>query len=395
MRMQSKLTVGYVLIGLVSCLTVVFIARQLIRSDFEEYVLQEEFALFRADLADYAARHGGLERALHIEPFSTFATPLEASRRWQGQPFRFLVMDQAGALLFPAGPYKAGEIVPGGVLAEAVPVTVDGRVVALAAHIGEERLVRDDVRFLGTADMALAVGAGCAMVLTALLGLAFAWRQGRPAHRLVESVRDVGTADGGGHCVELGTDDELAEMAEVYNAMSDELARCRVELGELAVLDPQTELYNRRHFDEQARQFFESAKRYEQPLSLVMGDLDLFRGLNEQFSREVGDMVLEKVAELFTRHTRKSDVVARYGGEEFVVLFTNTTRDKAAIACENIRRAVEAYPWDEFHPDLKVTISMGLADNTGLDSASAMVARAGQFLTSAKADGRNRLAGTE
>jgi diguanylate cyclase (GGDEF)-like protein len=88
-------------------------------------------------------------------------------------------------------------------------------------------------------------------------------------------------------------------------------------------------------------------------------------------------------------------VVARYGGEEFVVLFTNTARDKAAIACENLRRAVEEYPWEEFHPGLKVTLSMGLADNQDMGSASSMIVRADQYLSAAKAGGRNRLAGAE
>ncbi|MGE4421638.1 MAG: GGDEF domain-containing protein [Pseudodesulfovibrio sp.] len=395
MHMQSKLTASYVFIGLVSCLTALFLARDMIRSDFRDYALQEEFAQFRADLAEYAGRYGGLERAMHMHPFSSFAAPAEATRRWQGQPFRFLVMDEAGKVLFPAGEFKAGETVPGGVLARAVPVAVDGRVVALTAHTGLGRLVAGDVAFLGMADSALVIGGAVAIALAVLLALAFGWRQSAPTRSLIGSLRSMCDMEGEDACIEVPEDDEMGELVEAYNAMRQELARCHLEMSELSVLDPQTNLYNRRHFDEQARQFFESAKRYEQPMSLVMGDLDHFRILNETFSREVGDMVLEKVAELFTRNTRKSDVVARYGGEEFVVLFTNTARDKAAIACENIRRAVEEYPWEEFHPGLKVTLSMGLADNTDEDNAASMVSRADQYLSTAKADGRNRLAGAE
>ena len=395
MHMQSKLTASYFIIGLISCLTAVFIARDIIRSDFRDYVLQEEFSMFRTDLVDYAARYGGLDRAMHMAPFSTFAAPAEATRRWQGQPFRFLVLDKDGTVLFPAGGYKAGETVAPEVLAKAEPVTVDGKVVALAAHTGLDRMVAEDETFLGLADRSLAIGAVCASVLAVLLGLVLAWRQAAPAREVIRSVRVLCGEDGEGTCIEVPADEDMSELVEAYNNMSQELSRCRFELSELSVLDPQTNLYNRGHFDEQARQFFESAKRYEQPLSLVMGDLDRFRVLNETFSREVGDMVLEKTAQLITEHTRKSDVIARYGGEEFVVLFTNTTRDKAAIACENIRRAVEEYPWDEFHPGLKVTLSLGLADNTDTDSAASMVARADQYLSAAKAGGRNQLAGAE
>jgi diguanylate cyclase (GGDEF)-like protein len=395
MHMQSKLTASYVVIGLITCLTVVFIARDMIRSDFRDYVLQQEFSLFRADLAGYAARYGGLERAMAKEPFSTFATPADATRRWQGQPFRFLVLDKAGTVLFPADGYKVGETVPDEVLAGAEPVTVGGKVVALTAHTGLSRLVESDVAFLGMADSSLALGAVCAAVLAVLLGLILGWRQTAPARGLIRSVRTICGEGDEGTCIEVPADEDMGELVEVYNSMSQELARCHFELSELAVLDPQTNLYNRRHFDEQARQFFESAKRYEQPMSIMMGDLDRFRALNEAFSREVGDMVLEKVAELFVRHSRKSDVVARYGAEEFVVLFTNTARDKAAIACENIRRAVEEYPWEEFHPGLKVTLSMGLAGNRDMDSVASMIASADEYLSAAKADGRNRLARAE
>lgn len=391
MRMQSKLTASYVFIGLVGCLTALFVARDMIRSDFREYVMREEFALFRADLAEYAGRYGGLERAMHLAPFSSFAAPAVATRRWQGQPFRFLVMDEAGTVLFPAGGYKAGEIVSGEVLAGAVPVTVGGRVIALAANTGPGRPAAGDAAYLDMTDASLAGGAAAATALAVLLALVFGWRQAAPVRDLVRSVR-LQREQGGGR-IEVPADEDMAELAEAYNAMSEEAAHCRFEMNELSVRDPQTDLYNRRHFDEQARQFFESAKRYEQPMSLAMGDLDHFRILNESFSREVGDMVLEKVAGLFTLNTRKSDVVARYGGEEFVVLFTHTARDKAAVACENIRRAVEEYPWEELHPGLKVTLSMGLADNADSASAAAMVARADQRLSAAKAGGRNRLAG--
>ncbi|XXJ18162.1 GGDEF domain-containing protein [Desulfovibrio caledoniensis] len=395
MHMQSKLTASYVVIGLISCLTAVFIARDIIRSDFRDYVTQHEFALFRANMEDYVARYGSLDRAMHMAPFSTFAAPAEATRRWQGQPFRFLVMDRNGAVLFPAGGYKAGEIVDGEILAQAVPVTVDGKVVALAAHTGVARMEAEDTAFLTMADAGMLIGGVCAAVLTALLALVLGWRQSAPAMDVIRSVRTLCNGDKDGACIEVPADEDLGELAEAYNAMSQELSRCRFELDELSVLDPLTNLYNRRHFDEQARQFFESAKRYEQSLSVVMADLDHFRALNETFTREVGDMILEKVAEIISRHTRKSDVVARYGGEEFVVLFTNTARDKAAIACENIRLAVEEYPWDEFHHDLKVTISLGLADNTDTDSATSMIARADQYLSAAKAGGRNQLAGAE
>lgn len=396
MHLQSKLTVSYLVVGLVACLAAVLVARQLVRSDFTEYVSAREFAMFKADLADYAARHGGLDKAMLAEPFGVFATSGDGvSRQWQGMPFRFLVMDERGTVLHPAGSFKVGQTVPGEVLARAEPVSVGGRVAALVARMGVVRPSGADGVFLGRLDASLGVGMAVAAAVVGLFGVGMAWRQSAPVRDLVAAVR-MGREQGGEpHRVEVSADDELGELAAAYNAVNEDLARCRVERDELAVTDPQTNLYNRRHFDEQARLFFESAKRYDQPLSVMMGSLDRFRALNETFTREVGDLVLEKVAELFSRHTRKSDVVARYGDEDFVVLFTNTARERAAVACENIRQAVERYPWDEIHPELTVTVSMGLAGNRELSSAASMVARAEQYLAAAKAGGRNRLAGNE
>ncbi|WP_272698986.1 GGDEF domain-containing protein [Desulfovibrio sp. Fe33] len=396
MHLQSKLTVSYLVVGLVACLAAVLVARQLVRSDFTEYVSAREFAMFKADLADYAARHGGLDKAMLAEPFGVFATSGDGvSRQWQGMPFRFLVMDERGTVLHPAGSFKVGQTVSGEVLARAEPVSVGGRVAALVTRMGVVRPSGADGVFLGRLDASLGVGMAVAAAVVGLFGVGMAWRQSAPVRDLVAAVR-MGREQGGEpHRVEASTDDELGELAAAYNAVNEDLARCRVERDELAVTDPQTNLYNRRHFDEQARLFFESAKRYDQPLSVMMGSLDRFRALNETFTREVGDLVLEKVAELFSRHTRKSDVVARYGDEDFVVLFTNTARERAAVACENIRQAVERYPWDEIHPELTVTVSMGLAGNRELSSAASMVARAEQYLAAAKAGGRNRLAGNE
>jgi two-component system cell cycle response regulator len=88
---------------------------------------------------------------------------------------------------------------------------------------------------------------------------------------------------------------------------------------------------------------------------------------------------------------RSSDLVARYGGEEFVVAFPETDLQHAREACEALRQRVEAYPWHEVHPDLRVTISLGLSSDTTVASFHTMLEAADALLYNAKRNGRNQV----
>ncbi|MGZ5012029.1 MAG: GGDEF domain-containing protein, partial [Methylobacter sp.] len=89
--------------------------------------------------------------------------------------------------------------------------------------------------------------------------------------------------------------------------------------------------------------------------------------------------------------TRASDIVARYGGEEFVVIFPETPLVRAVEQCERLRKKIENFPWSAIHPELQVTMSIGLNDDLSFDSFEHMLATADNNLFQAKADGRNRL----
>jgi diguanylate cyclase (GGDEF)-like protein len=155
--------------------------------------------------------------------------------------------------------------------------------------------------------------------------------------------------------------------------------------------DPLTNLYNRRHFDEQAHTMYDYCLNNGHNLTVMMADLDHFKRINDNYSHAVGDKVLRTVAKLLTRGVRKSDLVARYGGEEFVILFPQTDIIPAARCCEALRSKVEAYPWHEIHPDLRVTISIGLSDAITAGSVEKMLADADDRLYQAKRGGRNQV----
>jgi len=162
-------------------------------------------------------------------------------------------------------------------------------------------------------------------------------------------------------------------------------------LKELSIRDALTGLYNRRHFDEQASQTFVQAERYNRPLTFMIGDIDFFKRINDNFSHATGDEVLKQVARILQMNTRESDIVARYGGEEFVIALTETPLSQAVGLCEKLRGLIENHPWREIHSDLRVTMSMGLNADTSLGSFTKMVSAADEKLYDAKSGGRNRV----
>ncbi|MGE4193752.1 MAG: GGDEF domain-containing protein [Pseudodesulfovibrio sp.] len=400
MRIQSKFTLSHLIVGLLSCVLAGGVAYQLIKGEYETRSLRRGYDAFKTELAGYVLAHGSLNNALATEPFEEYVERMRTAGTLpalatDAPAYRFLGLDGKGVVVFPAGGYKIGDVLPEEVLAASEPVRTANGIEAYAVPIGDEILGRGDGGLMSVVTGSLAWGALAAVVASLLLAVGLGRGMTVRLRDLANAVRAMRRSPEELFQMEVVPGDETGDLAEAFNAMSRELAQARVDVRELSVRDPLTGLYNRRAFEEQASTFFESCKRYGQSMSVMMGDLDHFRVLNETFSHEVGDLVLEQVAKLILENSRKSDVVARYGGEEFVVLFTNTSRDKAAIACENIRRAVESFDWEQYHPGLAVTISIGLADNTDLSSTGSMLTRADQYLSAAKAGGRNRLAGAE
>ena len=162
-------------------------------------------------------------------------------------------------------------------------------------------------------------------------------------------------------------------------------------LEEQATRDPLTGLYNRRYLDGVLSEEFARTMRYQHPLSLAIADIDFFKRINDRLSHAVGDEVLRALAGLFVENTRTVDVVARYGGEEFVVMFRNTELEQAALAAEKIRQAIELHPWQGIHPELTVTVSMGLASSNGFAHYEQLLNAADINLYQAKHQGKNRV----
>jgi diguanylate cyclase (GGDEF)-like protein len=184
---------------------------------------------------------------------------------------------------------------------------------------------------------------------------------------------------------------ELKRAYEKLQELHAQVARQADELAELAVRDGLTGVYNRRHLDRALQHELARARRYAQPLSVALLDVDEFKHVNDRHSHAVGDLVLRRLAALMAGLVRQSDVIARYGGEEFALVFPGTQLVQAAAACEKVRQAVDALDWSEVAPDLRVTVSVGVAMDPGTLTWDKLLDEADAQLYLAKSQGRNRV----
>lgn len=189
---------------------------------------------------------------------------------------------------------------------------------------------------------------------------------------------------------------ELAARMGVHlklKKLQGELVRANTELHRLTQIDPLTEVSNRRHLSTMLEEEYLRARRYDRPLSFGLLDLDYFKKLNDTFGHPAGDLALVETAKIIKATLRRHDLVARYGGEEFAMVLPETPADRAIMAFERVRQAIEQAEIKHEGQRLPVTASLGVASYPHhlVAKASDFITLADAALYDAKRSGRNRV----
>ena len=161
----------------------------------------------------------------------------------------------------------------------------------------------------------------------------------------------------------------------------------------LATIDGLTELYNHRYFQDTLRKQIDIARRYNQPFSLIIIDIDFFKKFNDTYGHQAGDAVLRQVSKILKNNSRATDYVCRYGGEEMTIILPNTSAEDALFNANRICKAVADTP---FHltPVDKVNVTISLGVSTFPDNAQTpqdLIEWADKGLYYAKEHGRNQV----
>ncbi|MCE2571025.1 GGDEF domain-containing protein [Motilimonas eburnea] len=151
-----------------------------------------------------------------------------------------------------------------------------------------------------------------------------------------------------------------------------------------AYRDPLTRLYNRRWLDK-------SFAQRDDSYAIILIDADHFKMVNDNYSHQVGDQVLQELAFILQQSIRSGDYVARYGGEEFVIILAETELDKVVNTAERIRQMVSSHQWQDITPGRNITISLGVAIRQADADAKLIFELADKALYQSKNDGRNRV----
>jgi len=183
----------------------------------------------------------------------------------------------------------------------------------------------------------------------------------------------------------LDDDGRVVEIIGVTRDIS-ERKRFEAELRRLAVTDPVTGVWNRRHGEELLAAEMNDARATGRPLSLLMLDIDHFKSVNDRHGHQAGDHVLIEISSRLHDSLNRTDAVARWGGEEFVVLLRGCHIDDAVATAEKIRTRIADSPFDGAG---SATVSIGAAELAAEDDLDSWLAHADEALYKAKRSGRN------
>ena len=227
--------------------------------------------------------------------------------------------------------------------------------------------------------LVLVLGAGAYRLLTASV---------RPLEMLSDGARRIAEGELDLEIPEPDSHDEVGVLARTFNDMVRQLRRKQNEiqtahqklrdrnaeleqanevLSQLSITDGLTKAHNHRFFQDHLTRELKRSARVQEPVSMLLIDVDDFKQLNDRLGHAAGDELLSGMARTLFNSVRDTDLLARYGGDEFVVLCSNTDRDGAYLLGEKIRSSIEdsSFILDESMRPTRITVSVGAAQFKG------------------------------
>ena len=188
-------------------------------------------------------------------------------------------------------------------------------------------------------------------------------------------------------------DERLNNINSMIGSFTEEATKLRHQfavVSEESLRDPLTGLYNRLAYDRRIALELTRAQVTQEPLSLVVCDIDNFKRINDTCGHPGGDKVLKEASRIMLTALRGADFVGRYGGEEFVIILPGADSDSALFVSEKLRRTIKVAPFSHRGQRVQVTASFGVTTLRHGDTPEALFERADQALYSAKQAGRDR-----
>lgn len=158
------------------------------------------------------------------------------------------------------------------------------------------------------------------------------------------------------------------------------------ELKEMAITDCLTKLYNRRYFMERLQQYVDMN---QEPISLILFDVDNFKKINDTYGHSTGDMVLISISNIFKLILSEEDIISRWGGEEFMICLPNVVGDRAFLLAEKLRNEVHKYTYRCDGEVIHCSITGGVTEYNRNISIEKNITNADKALYDGKSAGKN------
>ncbi|MFQ3323410.1 MAG: diguanylate cyclase (GGDEF)-like protein [Pseudomonadales bacterium] len=182
-----------------------------------------------------------------------------------------------------------------------------------------------------------------------------------------------------------------SELELTVQNRTEELEQKNKELDKMAHIDPLTQTFNRRSFDDTVLQKVEQHRQNQTPFHIALCDIDNFKTINDTYGHSFGDLVLASLSDAIKTELRDEDFLARWGGEEFIIILQESDKQRCAQALERIRLTVEQLALATETSTVGVTITIGISEYDGSKNLKDVINDSDEALYKGKENGKNQI----